>query len=90
MSLFNKRKEKIAGQQVGAVNSASLAASSSGLRIAGKNIGDFIFENITRFFAFVLFALVIVMAYEMFRQSTLSIHKFSWGFITGTTWVSGA
>jgi phosphate transport system permease protein len=86
MSLLGRRKEKVTGQQDEASTNVSLAVPSPGLKIAGKNIGDFVFENITRFFAFVLFALVIVMAYEMFRQSGLSIKKFSWGFITSTTW----
>lgn len=86
MSFFSKVKEKISGQQVDSRSTGSLAASYSGFRIGGKNIGDFIFENITRLFAFVLFALVVLMAYEMFRQSTLSINKFGWGFITSTTW----
>lgn len=86
MSFFNKAKEKTSQQQVDSGSTASLAASHSGFRIGGKNIGDFIFENITRLFAFVLFSLVILMAYEMYRQSTLSINKFGWGFITSTTW----
>jgi phosphate transport system permease protein len=37
-------------------------------------------------FAFVVFALVFIMAYEMIRGSELSIHKFGWNFLTGTTW----
>jgi phosphate transport system permease protein len=86
MRVFKKIKGKITGQQINAVNNASLVASYSGFRIAGKNLGDFIFENITRFFAFVIFSLVILMAYEMYRQSIPSIQKFSWGFITSTTW----
>ncbi len=86
MSLIGKVKKKISGQQADAIKNVSLAASFSGPRIAGKNIGDFLFENIIRFFAFVVFSLVIVMAYEMFRQSNLSINKFGWGFITNTTW----
>jgi phosphate transport system permease protein len=84
MSITDKEK-KITEQQAAAVNVSSAAFSSS-FRIAGKNIGDFIFENITRFFAFVLLVLVILMVYEMFRQSHLSIAKFGWGFITSTTW----
>jgi phosphate transport system permease protein len=84
MSFLNK--EKMSGRQADADRNASLAASNSGIRLAGKNIGDFVFENITRLFAFILFALVIVMGFEMFRQSNLSIAKFGWGFITRTIW----
>jgi phosphate transport system permease protein len=55
-------------------------------RIAGKNIGDFIFENTTRLFAFFLLILVILMAYEMYNKSLPSIHKFGWSFIKNKTW----
>jgi phosphate transport system permease protein len=84
MSLLDKEK-KTSEQQVDTAN-VSVAAFSSSFRIAGKNIGDFIFENITRFFAFVILVLVILMVYEMLRQSNLSIDKFGLGFITSTTW----
>jgi phosphate transport system permease protein len=50
------------------------------------NPGDKIFKNITRLFAFIVFALVFIMAFEMARGSVPSIHKFGWNFITGTTW----
>jgi phosphate transport system permease protein len=85
MNFFHKTK-KNSEQQIDSESTVSLAVSNSGFRIGRKNIGDFIFENITRLFAFFLFSLVILMAYEMYRQSTLSINKFGWGFITSTTW----
>ncbi len=50
------------------------------------NTGDRIFKNITMFFAFVVFAIVFVMAFEMILGSELSIKKFGWNFITNTTW----
>src|ERR1035437_5376463 len=56
------------------------------LKPGGKNLGDFIFENTTRLFAFILLSLVLLMAYEMFSKSLPSIHKFGWGFIIKTTW----
>jgi phosphate transport system permease protein len=52
----------------------------------GRNIGDYVFENITRFFAFILLSLVLIMLYEMLRQSMPSIEKFGWGFITSQDW----
>ena len=52
----------------------------------GKNIGDFVFENITRLFAFILLSLVVLMVYEMTRKSIPSIEKFGWGFITSLSW----
>ena len=50
------------------------------------NIGDRVFKGTTWFFAFVVFALVFLMAYEMLKGSQLSIEKFGFKFLTGTTW----
>lgn len=52
----------------------------------GGNIGDLIFRNITRIFAVMLLLLVILMGIETYRGSSLSISKFGWGFLSGTTW----
>ncbi len=49
-------------------------------------MGDFIFKNITLLFAIVVFSLVFVMAYEMYKGSTLSIQKFGWKFLWTSTW----
>ncbi len=51
-----------------------------------KNTGDLIFENVTRFFALVVFVLVFVMAYEMVKASMPSIKQFGLKFITATEW----
>jgi phosphate transport system permease protein len=51
-----------------------------------KNPGDLVFENITRFFAFVVFLLVFLMAFEMVKASMPSIKQFGLKFITGTEW----
>jgi phosphate transport system permease protein len=50
------------------------------------NIGDFIYEKLTLIFAIVVFMMVILMGYEMYVNSKLSIDKFGWDFITETTW----
>ena len=50
------------------------------------NLGDTIFQSSTTFFAFLVFALVFLMAYEMFRGSGLSIQKFGWSFLTREIW----
>jgi phosphate transport system permease protein len=50
------------------------------------NLGDRVFKNTTLVFAFIVFALVFLMAYEMVRGSNLSLQKFGWNFLTGTTW----
>lgn len=51
-----------------------------------KNTGDLIFENTTRFFAFVVLSIVFLMAYEMIIKSMPSIKDFGFGFITNTEW----
>jgi phosphate transport system permease protein len=51
-----------------------------------SNLGDFIFEKLTLLFAVLVFLLVILMAYEMYTNSRLSIAKFGWGFLTSSTW----
>ncbi len=84
--LFKKkdyRNEKL--QQADGSQSSSPAVSIFKLG-QGRNAGDFIFQNITRFFAFILLSLVVVMVYEMVRQSIPSIEKFGWGFITSQSW----
>ncbi len=56
-------------------------------RILGNNnLGDIIFERLTLLFAVLVFLLVIFMAWEMYSNSLLSMKKFGWGFLTGTTW----
>ena len=48
--------------------------------------GDKVFKNTTMLFAFFVFALVFLMAYEMVRGSELSLRHFGWKFLTTTTW----
>lgn len=61
-------------------------AASFFKNIFKKNPGDLIFENTTRFFAFIVLSIVFLMAYEMIRQSMPSIHQFGFGFITSEEW----
>jgi hypothetical protein len=74
------RNEKL--QQVDGSKGSSPAFPFFRTGASGKNIGDLIFENITRFFAFILLSLVLIMLFEMLRKSIPSIDKFGWGFIT--------
>ncbi len=69
-----------------AVVSATKSMKSEKSRRSVVNIGDRIFRSTTWFFAFVVFALVFLMAYEMLKGSQLSIEKFGFKFLTGTTW----
>ena len=50
------------------------------------NLGDTIFHASTMFFAFLVFALVFLMGYEMVHGSALSISKFGWSFLTREIW----
>ena len=50
------------------------------------NFGDFVFEKLTLFFSVLVFALVVLMAYEMYSGSSLSIQKFGWSFLVNSTW----
>ncbi len=52
----------------------------------GGNLGDILFKNLTFLFALIVFSLVFLMAYEMYSQSQLSLHKFGLSFLSGTTW----
>lgn len=53
---------------------------------SANNIGDFIFERLTWFFALLVLLLVILMGYEMYQGSKLSIDKFGLNFLTNSTW----
>jgi phosphate transport system permease protein len=48
--------------------------------------GDKVFKSTTMLFAFFVFALVFLMAYEMVRGSELSLKQFGWKFLYTTTW----
>jgi phosphate transport system permease protein len=51
-----------------------------------RNLGDFIFNNLTKFFASLLLLLVILMGFMMYLQALPSIQKFGWGFLTSMEW----
>ncbi len=51
-----------------------------------NNFGDFLFEKLTLLFAVSVFLLVLLMAYEMYEGSKMSIDKFGWTFLVNSTW----
>jgi len=51
-----------------------------------QNIGDLIFEKLTLLFAVSVFLLVVLMGYEMYHGSMLSIDKFGLSFLINSTW----
>ena len=82
----NTDEQKI-NQQQEIIKSADSAADTFLTKSKiGKNLGDFVFNNFTRLFAFLLFVLVVLMGYMMYQQSILAINKFGWGFITSIDW----
>lgn len=50
------------------------------------NLGDVVFKYTTLLFACLVLGLILLMGYEMYQDSRLSILRFGWGFLTGTTW----
>jgi len=51
-----------------------------------KNIGDLIFERLTLLFAALVVLLVVVMGWEMYVHSRLSIKEFGFQFLVSTEW----
>lgn len=51
-----------------------------------RKIQDIIFENLTLIFALSLVLLVLLIIYEMYRDSALTRDKFGWGFIFNNSW----
>lgn len=64
----------------------SAALSFFNFKSFAGNPGDFIFQNTTRFFAFIVLALTFLMAYTMIQQALPSIKAFGWRFLTTTEW----
>lgn len=50
------------------------------------NVGDTIFKYLTAFFAAMVLLLIVLMAYEMYASSSLTIRKFGWSFLTSSNW----
>ncbi len=51
-----------------------------------RNLGDVFFERLTLFFALLVFLLVVLMVWEMYSNSLISIQKNGWHFLVGQTW----
>jgi phosphate transport system permease protein len=50
------------------------------------NPGDLVFRNLTGLFAVLVLGLVVLMAWEMYRGSEMSIARFGWKFLTSSEW----
>jgi len=51
-----------------------------------KRFGDKIFKGLAYFFGISIFLLFLLMIFEMYRGSRLSIDEFGWGFIFSSDW----
>src|SRR5260370_15199865 len=62
---------------------------SVGARLAAlvpSRVGDWIFKSTTMLFALGIAGLVVVIIISTAQNSTLSIAKFGWSFLTNTNW----
>jgi len=66
--------------------SISIAPTTSRRRPTEINAGDILFKNLTRFFAFLILVLIVLMAAEMLSSSQLSIARFGWSFLLKSVW----
>src|SRR5882724_10887170 len=66
----------------------TLNATSAPLphRKTGAGIGDILFESLTQLFALFILAIAAAIAWELFRNSSLSRHAFGWSFLTKQIW----
>lgn len=56
------------------------------MSVRKRNFGDVLFKYTTMSFAAFVLLLVVLMGYEMYAGSSLSLEKFGWEFLTNTTW----
>jgi phosphate transport system permease protein len=65
----------------------AVVETGSSIRKAKKVLnGDFVFKGITVLFAFSIILILLLMLYEMTRESMPAIRKFGWGFISSSQW----
>jgi phosphate transport system permease protein len=55
-------------------------------RKASTGIGDLVFQNLTKLFALSILAIMVAIAYELFRNSSLARHAFGWAFLGRQIW----
>lgn len=68
----------------GGPGTMSIGARSRGL--SASRIGDWIFKYATLLFALAIAALVVIIIVSMAQNSTLSVARFGWSFLTKTNW----
>src|ERR1039458_6528810 len=55
-------------------------------RRAVTGLGDSLFKNLTLVFALSIFGIACAIAWELFKNSSLSRHAFGWSFLTKQIW----
>src|SRR5437667_8621205 len=53
---------------------------------AVRQLGDHVFRWLTLLMALSVFALVVLIGFELWRGSHLALQKFGWRFLSGSTW----
>src|SRR5437667_12840526 len=53
---------------------------------AVRQLGDRVFKWLTLLMALSVFALVVLIGFELWRGSHLALQKFGWRFLSGSTW----
>ncbi len=54
--------------------------------MGARPLGDRVFRLLTLFMALAVFALIILIGYELARGSQLTLRKFGWHFLTSSEW----
>lgn len=78
--------KKFNSYKINSIIDEKLKKNNSKLIKKKINIGDFIYEKIALIFGIIVFLLAVLMGYEMYVGSKLSISKFGWNFLIETTW----
>src|SRR6516225_1816055 len=71
-------------EPTGGPGTMSIGARTRGL--VSSRVGDWIFKYATLLFALGIAGLVVVIIISMAQNSTLSVAKFGWAFLTNTNW----
>jgi phosphate transport system permease protein len=82
----SKQKSYESGRVLLGEESPSAFLTSSSMPSSSRNLGDLVFKNLTLVFGIGILVLVVLMGYESYQGSRLSIEKFGWGFLSSTTW----
>jgi phosphate transport system permease protein len=69
-----------------ALQKHSAAPRRKSVTTNASGFGDRLFKNLTLFFALSILAIATAIAWELFKNSSLSRHAFGWSFLTKQIW----